>query len=80
MCRETTHRTYGAGASSPMSAIDMFASLEQKYPFWMLCSISLSFNRTLHDEPISYIELAFIINSFGRANGCLHLAVFLRYT
>ena len=34
----------------------------------------------LHDEPISYIELAFIINSFGRANGCLHLAIFLRYT
>ena len=56
MCRETTHRTYGAGASSPMSAIDMFAPLEQKYPSWMLCSVSLSFNRT-------YMMNQFLISS-----------------
>ena len=55
MCNETTYRTYG-GNVELNRCYRHVAPLEQKYTFWVLCWISLSFKRT-------YIVNQFLISN-----------------
>ena len=79
MCRETTPHLRSGSVESDVCYRHVCASGAKVSVLDVVFGLTFV-QSNLHDEPISYIELAFIINSFGRANGCLHLAIFLRYT